>query len=241
MRTTSPLACLTAIALAACTATNIPGHSGSAPAPTPSTPAPGAAASAPAATTPAPPAAAAGTTPARPLPPAPITADQLAKLDNLLLLTRDLLNLAPDVARIRWNAAQGKPVAPGADIDAARGDAAARLARDFNADPDLVRDYFRAQSEASRYVQSALWAQWTRAGTPPTMTLIRGDAQVQAVSDRITPKLMRALADAAPALRAIGAKNAIAAHAKDKLPTRSALSDPTRAIAIRPLLDRASD
>ncbi|WP_085314519.1 chorismate mutase family protein [Derxia lacustris] len=226
---------LFALTLAGCAAPSIPGH-GAAPAPAaPSAPTPSAA-PAPVAS-PAPPAA----VPPRPVAPAPINGAQLIRLDDLLGLTRELLNLAPDVARIRWNASQGKPATAGADLDAARGEAAARLAASYNADPELFRDYFRAQSEASRFVQGELFAQWKRAGAPPTMTLTRSEAQVQATSDKLTPRLMRALADAAPGLRAGGARAAVAAHAKTRLPTRSALSDPTRAIAIKPLLDRAAE
>ncbi|CAN5449420.1 hypothetical protein BH09PSE6_BH09PSE6_22660 [soil metagenome] len=171
-------------------------------------------------------------TPAAP----PIATRQAAALDTLLINTRDLLLLAPDVARIRWNA---KQTDLGTEGDQRIADEAVAQAAQYKADPTLFRDYLQAQSAASRYVQNALFKQWRDAGVGQ-LTLTRTPAQVQAASDSLSPQLLASLAAAAPVLKTPGIRPLIESRAQELLPTRSALSDPTRALAIRPLLDRAA-
>ena len=166
-----------------------------------------------------------------------VGAEDVARLDALLAQTRELLLLAPDVARVKWNARQAvaNPRAEGAMIEAAT-----RQAAKYKADSGLFHDYFSAQVEASKYVQSQMIDQWRAAKAPKTLTLTRSPAQIQAASDAVTPKVMQALADAAPVLKIPGARGVLETRAKEIMPTKSALSDPTRAIAIRPLLERAA-
>lgn len=166
-----------------------------------------------------------------------IAPEDVARIDALLTQTRDLLLLAPDVARIQWNAK--RPV-ENRKSDAAIVDHAASEAPKYKADPGLFRDYFLALVEASRFVRIELTKQWKTANAPATMTLTRSVAQVQGASDAITPTLMQALADVAPVLKIPGARGVVETRAKDIMPTKSALSDPTRAIAVRPLLERAA-
>jgi chorismate mutase len=172
-----------------------------------------------------------------PVPPARITASQGAHIDALLTQTRELLLLAPDVARIRWNA---KQMPEDAAAEQAIVNAAVAQATQLNSDPELFRAFFKAQLEASKFVQSEMHKQWREARLG-NITLMRTPAQVQAASDDITPRLLQALAKAAPALKAIGVRSLIETRAAEIMPTRSALSDPTRAIAIRPLLERAAE
>lgn len=166
-----------------------------------------------------------------------VGAEDIARLDTLLAQTRELALLAPDVARVKWNTRQ--PVA-NARAENAMVAAAAREAAKYKADPGLFRDFFSAQIEAAKFVQTKMIEQWREAKAPKTMTLTRSPAQIQAASDAITPKLMQALADAAPVLKIPGARAVLETRAKEILPTKSALSDPTREIAIRPLLERAA-
>lgn len=163
--------------------------------------------------------------------------EDIARLDALLTQTRELLLLAPDVARLKWNARQ--PVA-NARAEAAMIDGATKQAVKYKADAGLFHDYFSAQVEASKFVQSTMIEQWRAAKAPKTITLTRSAAQIQAASDAVTPKVMQALADAAPVLKIPGARGVLETRAKEIMPTKSALSDPTRAIAIRPLLERAA-
>lgn len=166
-----------------------------------------------------------------------VGAEDIARLDVLLTQTRELLLLAPDVARIKWDTRQ--PV-DNRRAEAAIVDNAAREATKYKSDPGLFRDYFSAQVNASKYVQTQLIEQWRAAKAPKAMTLTRSVAQVQTASDTITPKVMQALADAAPVLKIPGARAVLETRAKEIMPTKSALSDPTRAIAIQPLLERAA-
>ncbi|CAN5153189.1 hypothetical protein BH10PSE17_BH10PSE17_12190 [soil metagenome] len=167
---------------------------------------------------------------------APIPTRQAAALDALLINTRDLLLLAPDVARIRWNA---KQTDLGSDGDQRVIDEAVAQAAQYKADPALFRDYMQAQFAASRYVQNALFKQWRDAGVGQ-LTLTRTPAQIQTASDSLSPQMLSTLAAAAPVLKTPGIRAFIESRAQELLPTRSALSDPTRALAIKPLLDRAA-
>lgn len=165
-----------------------------------------------------------------------LTDTQQAAIDRLLTATRDLALLSLDVARIKWNAKQ--PVDnPRAETNLLQGVGAE--AKRLHADPALFRDYFQAQIDASKFVQFELFRQWREAKVP-MVTLTQSPAQVQAASDQHTATLLSALADVAPSLKAAGARSYIENRARELLPTRSALSDPTREIAIAPLLARAA-
>lgn len=171
-----------------------------------------------------------------PLPSLP--AEQIARIDALLLQTRELLLLAPDVARIKWNA-KIPVVNKAAEAELVNG--AALQAPRYKADPRLFKDFFQAQVDASRFVQTELHRQWREQNVPPVLTLTRSAAQIQVASDTVTPKLMAALAAIGPTLAMPGAKSTIEMRANELLPTRSSLSDPTRRISIAPLLARAAN
>lgn len=165
-----------------------------------------------------------------------LTESQQGAIDRLLTATRDLALLSLDVARIKWNAKQ--------PVDNSRAEASllqgvAAEAKRLQSDPSLFREYFQAQIDASKFVQFELFRQWREAKVP-SVTLTQTPAQVQAASDTHTAALLAALAEVGPSLKAMGARPYIETRARELLPTRSALSDPTREIAIAPLLARAA-
>ncbi|HEU4622160.1 MAG TPA: hypothetical protein VFS42_08035 [Burkholderiaceae bacterium] len=167
----------------------------------------------------------------------PFPLDQVARIDALLLLERDLLRLAPDIARIRWN---DKAPIGNRDDDDARTAAAMKLAVRYQIDPVFVRDVFTALTQASNFAQSELHKQWREQRRPPLLTLTRTPAQVQSIMDGLVPRIVQALANAGPALRTPGAYAMIEARAAEAMPSVSALAEPTRRRAIKPLLDRAA-
>lgn len=165
--------------------------------------------------------------------------DNLAKIDAVLDPMRELLRLAPDVARVKWN--EKRPVANRA-TDTALVEAAAQQAPRYGGDPALYRAVFRALVEASNYAQGELIKQWADQKRPPTQTLTRTPVQIQAVSDEVSPRLLKALAEVTPVLALPGARAAIEARAKEFMPSSSsALAEPTRNMAIAPLLARAAN
>ncbi|MFN7537025.1 MAG: hypothetical protein ACK5QN_04955, partial [Burkholderiales bacterium] len=109
----------------------------------------------------------------------------------------------------------------------------------YQADLELVRAFFRGLIEADRFVQTELHKQWRNQGVPPTMTLTRTPTQLQAAATELTPRLLAALSQMPAVLKKKGAAAQIQLRALDIMPNRSALSEPTRNIAIAPLLSRA--
>ena len=160
----------------------------------------------------------------------------IAKINTLLALTRELLLLAPDVARVNWN----NKVSPENKLrDEQQLKALEQAAVRYQADLELVRAFFRGLIEADRFVQTELHKQWRNQGVPPTMTLTRTPTQLQAAATELTPRLLAALSQMPAVLKKKGAAAQIQLRALDIMPNRSALSEPTRNIAIAPLLSRA--
>ena len=170
--------------------------------------------------------------------PASIKPQDLEKIDAALNLTRDLLLLAPDVARVSWNQKidLGDP-----SEDQARLKNISQAAALYKADTAFMTEYFQTLIKADHYVQTELHKQWRAQGVPPTMTLTRTPAQLQNASAELLPKLLAALAALPPVLEKTGAANSVRSRALELLPNRSALSEATREMAIAPLLKRARD
>jgi chorismate mutase len=162
----------------------------------------------------------------------------IVKINTLLTLTRELLLLAADVARVNWN---NKAALDNKAQDAQQLKALEQAALRYQADVELVRDYFQGLIEADRFVQTELHKQWRSQGAPRTMTLTRTPAQLQATASEIKPKLLAALSQMPAVLKKKGAATQIQVRALEIFPNRSALSEPTRNMAIAPLLSRASN
>lgn len=164
-----------------------------------------------------------------------INAEDLEKIDAVLNLTRDLLLLAPDVARVSWN---NKVNVDELSEDPAQLKNISQAAALYKADTTFITEYFQGLIKADRYVQSELHKQWRAQGVPATMTLTRTQTQLQNVSAELLPKLLAALAALPPVLEKKGAANSVRHRALEFLPNRSALSEATREMAIAPLLKR---
>ncbi|HUN90981.1 MAG TPA: gamma subclass chorismate mutase AroQ [Burkholderiaceae bacterium] len=118
------------------------------------------------------------------------------------------LLLAPDVARAKWTRHE-------AIEDVAREqaviEAAGRQAAAFGLPRARVEAFFRAQVEASKTIQRALFARWTSQGQGGFADAPDLAAALRPQFDRLTPRLLRALADADAALRDAGRRGDVEA------------------------------
>jgi chorismate mutase len=139
------------------------------------------------------------------------TATDTAAVDRLLGLIKERLDVAPDVARTKWNTK-----APIEDLPREQQiiDGVSRRAPEYGLDPPLAASVFRAQIEASKMVQNALHAEWTAKAQPPFSTVADLGKDIRPVLDRLTPEMMRALAAALPVLQRSGGRALLEARAK---------------------------
>jgi chorismate mutase len=167
-----------------------------------------------------------------------IAEPDIEKINTVLTLTRELLLLAPDVARVNW---KNKASPENKSRDESQLRAIEQAAIRYQTDPELVRDYFQGLIEADRYVQTELHKQWRSQGIPLNITLTRTPAQLKRAASELNPQLLAALSHLPAVLRKKGTAMQIQARALEIFPNRSALSEPIRNIVIAPLLSRASN
>lgn len=160
------------------------------------------------------------------------TTTDTATVDRLLGLMKERLDLAPEVARIKWNTK-----APIEDLPRERQliDEAARRASEDNLDPDLARAFLRGQIEASKTVQIALYAEWTATKRAPFETLADLEKDIRPVLNRLTPTMLGALAEALPVIQQHGGRELLAAHSHAILGNAPGSAAAVRA-AVEPLL-----
>src|SRR5947207_12817970 len=89
---------------------------------------------------------------------ASFTAADTASVDRLLGLIKERLDVAPEVARTKWNTK-----APIEDLPREQQiiDGVAKRATEYGLDAKVAAAFFRAQIEASKCVQNALHAELT--------------------------------------------------------------------------------
>ncbi len=125
-------------------------------------------------------------------PPAQVNT-QAQQLDPLLDLMQARLDLAPEVARTKWN--QHAPL----EDPAREEQILAQLPVIAGLDPELARSFFKAQMEASKTVQRQLYQQWQQLNQPPFPSA-RPLSELRPGLDRLTRPLLEALAQAQPQL-----------------------------------------
>lgn len=130
---------------------------------------------------------------------APPAAPDTQKLDRLLALIGQRLGYMDDVARNKWNT--GAAIE---DLPREREiiDGLGRQAGGYGLDPAFVREFFRAQIEASKIIQRARFAEWKDRNQPPFRDPPDLRGKIRPALDALTPQLMRALAEAVPVLKA---------------------------------------
>ena len=140
---------------------------------------------------------------------ATFTAADTAAIDRLLGLIRERLDVAPEVARTKWNTK-----APIEDLPREKQiiDEVAKRATEYGLDPAIAGSFFRGQIEASKVAQKALHAEWTGAKQVPFARMVDLDQDVRPVLDRLTRTMLRALADALPVIQQPGGRQLLDTH-----------------------------
>ena len=134
---------------------------------------------------------------------ASFTAVDTAAVDRLLGLIKERLDAAPEVARTKWNTK-----APIDDLprDNQIIDGVAKAATEYGLDPQVASTFFIGQIKASKAVQNGLHAEWTAHRQPPFAKVADLGTDIRPVLDRLTPSMMRALAEALPVLQQRGSR-----------------------------------
>lgn len=129
----------------------------------------------------------------------PLAAD-VGKIDCVLSLIQQRLGYMDDVARNKWNSK-----APIEDLPREREiiDAIGRTAPAYGLDPQIAKDFFRAQIDASKIVQNARFAEWRARNQPRFTDIPNLQDRIRPALDALTPALMLALADAVPIMESI--------------------------------------
>ncbi len=138
------------------------------------------------------------------------TAADTATVDRLLGLVKERLEVAPEV-RTKWNTK-----APIEDLPREQQiiDGVAKRATEYGLGPQAAGAFFKGQIEASKVVQRALHAEWTAGRQPPFAKVADLGKDIRPVLDRLTPAMMRALADALPVLQQPGGRQLLEARSK---------------------------
>jgi chorismate mutase-like protein len=142
------------------------------------------------------------------------TAAERQKLDELLTLIKARLEFAEYAARDAW--AARRPLDQPAREDAVIATAVNR-AFELALPPELVREFFRAQIEAAKHVQSTLFAQWQAQSGPAAQS---GHSALEQLRPRVEPSnasLLAALAQVYPILTSAGGKRLIEQCVQDML------------------------
>lgn len=157
--------------------------------------------------------------------------DDAARIDSLLGAMRERLDVAPEVARVKWNTK-----GPIEDLPREKQivDAVARAAPDHQLDPAVASAFFQAQIDASKVVQRALHQQWTAANQSPFEKVPDLGKDIRPILDRLTPALLKALGDAMPVLRRPGSRALLDARADAILAGAPGGTDAVR-VALAPL------
>jgi len=134
-----------------------------------------------------------------------------AAVDRVLGLIGERLEVAPAVARIKWNTN-----APIEDLAREREiiDGVSRRATEYGLDSAIAETFFRAQIEASKTVQNRLHAEWTASKQPPFGEVADLARDIRPVLDRLTPMMLRGLADALPVIQQHGGRNLLDTRSK---------------------------
>jgi chorismate mutase len=134
---------------------------------------------------------------------ASFTAADTAKVDRLLGLIQERLDVAPEVARTKWNTKASIEDLP---REKQIIDGVAKGAPGYGLDPQAAGAFFTGQIEASKVVQKTLHAEWTAKRQPPFITVADLGKDIRPVLDRLTPAMLRALAEALPVLAQPGGR-----------------------------------
>jgi chorismate mutase len=139
------------------------------------------------------------------------TAADTATVDRLLGLIKERLAVAPEVARTKWNT---KAAIEDLPREKQIIDGVAKRAPEYGLESAAAGSFFQGQIEASKVVQHALHAEWTAKKQPPFAKVADLGKDIRPILDRLTPAMMKALAEALPVLGQSGARGLLEARTK---------------------------
>lgn len=134
---------------------------------------------------------------------ATFSAADTAKVNRLLQLISERLDMAPEVARAKWNT---KTPIEDPSREEQIIDAVSKRAGEYHLDPQVVKAFFIGQMEASKVIQNTLHAEWVAKRQPPfakTADLVK---DIRPALNQLTPAMMQALAEALPVLQQPGGR-----------------------------------
>jgi chorismate mutase len=145
---------------------------------------------------------------------ASFTSDDTARVDRLLGLIGERLDVAPEVARTKWNtrAPIDDPLREERVLETA-----VKAATEYGLDPHVAKAFFRGQIEASKVVQRALHAEWTDGSQSAFANVADLGVEIRPVLDRLTPAMLRALVEALPVLERRGGRRLLQAQLRELL------------------------
>lgn len=152
-------------------------------------------------------------------------------LDPLLRLIGERLALAPAVARNKWNSGAAIDDLPREKRILAH---VAGEATAYGLSPAESERFFAAQIEASKLIQRRLHAEWRAGGQGPFAEVADLGKDIRPQLDRLTPRLLAALAAARPLLAGPDGPNQLAA-ARTRVFGPAGSSDGALASALAPL------
>ena len=143
---------------------------------------------------------------------AAFSAEDVERIDTLLRLIQERLDVAPEVARTKWNTKAPIEDLPREQqiIDRVRG-----KAKELDLDARMVGEFFQAQIEASKIIQTTRHTMWAAEKRAPFEKVADLGKDIRPVLDRLEPALLAALRDAKPVLERPGAKPLLDARATD--------------------------
>jgi chorismate mutase len=158
-------------------------------------------------------------------------AADVEKIDRLLTLIGQRLGYMSGVAHSKWYS--GAPIE---DLPREREiiDAIGAQAAGYGLDAALAQEFFRAQIEASKIVQTARFREWKASSPPPATGIPDLRRDIRPALDALTPALLSALAASRPALSAPGAAGLLETRIGSVL-TGTAADAAAREQAVRPL------
>ena len=170
--------------------------------------------------------------PAQEKTPQAVSCDVRQTVEPILALIEERLKLAEDVARYKWNV-HGKIEDPAREqaIINSLGQQATRQGLPLS----WAERFFRAQIDASKTVQRALFTEWQQTQTARFDNVPDLTGTTRPKLDELTVKLIAALAAASPQLNRCG--DQIGGLSQQKLKTTAGFLSGAYSTAIAPLLE----
>lgn len=136
---------------------------------------------------------------------------EIASIDRLLLLMRNRLDLAQDVAKNKWNTKSPIEDLPREKVIV---DGLAVQALQHGLAGPQVERFFQAQIDGSKVIQASLFAKWGAAGQKNFSGMPDLTKDIRPVLDKMTPEMLVLLKEVLPVLTRTGADRLVAQHAR---------------------------